>query len=168
MAKATNEVLTTNEACEYLRISRPTFLKLIYTNQIKARKVGKGWKVLMSELSGFFEMEETREQGHVDRAGCRENKITDAIDQDILRILSLYEHLTALQVWYELGEEGIIKGGVTGEEITNRLEHLVARGLVERIERTGVGGSLASQIYRLKTADDVITRGEETLKEVGL
>jgi excisionase family DNA binding protein len=128
MEKEKNEVLTTNEASEYLRISRPTLLKLFHTKQIKARKAGRAWKVLISELSGFFEMEETGEQGHVDRAGCRENEVADAIDQDILRILSRYEHLAALQVWYELGEEQVIKGGVTEEEITNRLEHLVARG----------------------------------------
>lgn len=39
MVKGKDEVLTTKEACEYLRISRPTCPKLIYTNQIKARKV---------------------------------------------------------------------------------------------------------------------------------
>ncbi len=52
-----NEVLTTKEACRYLRISRPTFLKLVYTNQIKARKVGRGWKVLKSELEAYLREE---------------------------------------------------------------------------------------------------------------
>ncbi|NIO37418.1 helix-turn-helix domain-containing protein, partial [Candidatus Bathyarchaeota archaeon] len=45
------------EACRYLRISRPTFLKLVYTNQIKARKVGRGWKVLKSELEAYLREE---------------------------------------------------------------------------------------------------------------
>jgi excisionase family DNA binding protein len=48
------EVLTTKEACDYLRISRPTFLNLVHTNQIRAKKVGKGWKVLKSELIAFL------------------------------------------------------------------------------------------------------------------
>lgn len=54
MTKGKEEVLTTKEACTYLRISRPTYLKLIYANQIKARKLGRGWKVLRSELQAYL------------------------------------------------------------------------------------------------------------------
>ena len=54
MVKEKDEVLTTKEACKYLRISRPTFLKLAHTKQIKARKVGRGWKVLMSEIQAYM------------------------------------------------------------------------------------------------------------------
>jgi excisionase family DNA binding protein len=49
-----NTVLTTEEACRYLRISRPTFLRLVQTRQIKARKIGRGWKVLMSEIENYM------------------------------------------------------------------------------------------------------------------
>ncbi len=52
-------VLTTQEACQYLRISRPTYLKYIYGGKIKGAKVGKGWKVLKSELDRFLKGEET-------------------------------------------------------------------------------------------------------------
>lgn len=58
MIKERDEVLTTNEACRYLRISRPTFLKLVHSNQIKARKVGKGWKVLRSELRTYLKVQD--------------------------------------------------------------------------------------------------------------
>lgn len=58
MIKARNEVLTTTEACKYLRISRPTFLKLVQTNQIRARKLGRGWKVLMSEIQAYMSKRE--------------------------------------------------------------------------------------------------------------
>ncbi len=47
-------VLTTREACRYLRVSRPTFLKMIADGKIKAQKVGRGWKVLESELERFL------------------------------------------------------------------------------------------------------------------
>jgi excisionase family DNA binding protein len=47
-------VLTTNEACSYLRISRPTYLKYLYEGRIKGAKAGKGWKVLKSELDRFL------------------------------------------------------------------------------------------------------------------
>jgi excisionase family DNA binding protein len=47
-------VLTTQEACLYLRISRPTYLKCLYSGKIKGTKVGKGWKVLKSELDRFL------------------------------------------------------------------------------------------------------------------
>lgn len=49
-----NIVMTTQEACNYLRISRPTYLKYIYIGKIKGAKVGKGWKVLKSELDRFL------------------------------------------------------------------------------------------------------------------
>ncbi len=58
MVKGKDEVLTTKEACKYLRISRPTFLKLVHTNQIRARKVGRGWKVLMSEIQAYMRKRE--------------------------------------------------------------------------------------------------------------
>ena len=47
-------VLNTTEACKYLRISRPTFLKLIEEGKIRAQKIGRGWKVLRSELDRFL------------------------------------------------------------------------------------------------------------------
>jgi excisionase family DNA binding protein len=58
MMQGRNEVLTTEEACKYLRISRPTFLKLVHSDQIRARKVGKGWKVLKSELQAYLRIDE--------------------------------------------------------------------------------------------------------------
>jgi excisionase family DNA binding protein len=51
-------VLTTNEAIEYLKISRPTFLKYIRLGRIKAIKAGNGWRVLQSELYRFLGGEE--------------------------------------------------------------------------------------------------------------
>jgi len=47
-------VLTTGEAIEYLRISKPTFLKYIRLGRIRAIKAGKGWRVLQSELYRFL------------------------------------------------------------------------------------------------------------------
>jgi len=47
-------VLTTNEAIQYLKISKPTFLKCIHRGRIKAIKVGNGWRVLQSELYRFL------------------------------------------------------------------------------------------------------------------
>ena len=47
-------VLTTREACDYLRISRPTYSKYLYAGRIKGAKAGKGWKVLKSELDRFL------------------------------------------------------------------------------------------------------------------
>jgi excisionase family DNA binding protein len=51
-------VLTTDEAIEYLKISRPTFLKYIRLGRIKATKAGNGWRVLRSELYRFLGGEE--------------------------------------------------------------------------------------------------------------
>ena len=47
-------VLTTDEAIEYLKISKPTFLKYIRLGRIRAIKAGKGWRILPSELNRFL------------------------------------------------------------------------------------------------------------------
>jgi excisionase family DNA binding protein len=47
-------VLTSREACDYLRISRPTYAKYLHVGKIKGTKAGKGWKVLKSELDRFL------------------------------------------------------------------------------------------------------------------
>ena len=47
-------VYTTIEACEYLKISRPTYLKYIAEGRIKAIKVGRGWRTLKTELDRFL------------------------------------------------------------------------------------------------------------------
>ena len=49
-----NRVLTTDEAIEYLRISKPTFLKYIHEGRIRAIKAGNGWRILHSELLRFL------------------------------------------------------------------------------------------------------------------
>ena len=50
-----DSVLTTDEAIEYLKISKPTFLKYIRVGRIRAIKAGKGWRILQSELYRFLE-----------------------------------------------------------------------------------------------------------------
>ncbi|MGZ3513309.1 MAG: helix-turn-helix domain-containing protein [Thermodesulfobacteriota bacterium] len=49
-----DSVLTTDEAMEYLKISKPTLLKYIRLGRIKAIKAGKGWRILQSELNRFL------------------------------------------------------------------------------------------------------------------
>jgi len=52
-----DEVFTTEEAIQYLKISKPTFLKYVRVGRIKAIKAGKGWRVLQSELIRFLKGE---------------------------------------------------------------------------------------------------------------
>jgi len=47
-------IFNTQEACLYLKISRPTYLKYITTGKIKAKKIGRGWKVFKDELDRFI------------------------------------------------------------------------------------------------------------------
>lgn len=78
-------------------------------------------------------------------------KSLDAIDQTILRILPAYEQLTAVELWYEFGEDDAVKETVTEEEILDRLESLREKGFVERVTEAGVDGDPAPVIYRVKT-----------------
>jgi len=50
-------VLTSNEAIEYLKISKPTFLKYIHLGRLRAIKAGKGWRILQSDLYRFLKGE---------------------------------------------------------------------------------------------------------------
>jgi excisionase family DNA binding protein len=52
-----DSLLNTQDACAYLQISRPTYLKYISEGRIKAQKVGRGWKVFKSELDRFLRAE---------------------------------------------------------------------------------------------------------------
>jgi len=58
----TQDVLTTDEAVEYLRITRKTLLKLLHNGEIKGRKAGRNYRFLKSELDKFLrgETEETK------------------------------------------------------------------------------------------------------------
>ena len=53
-------VLITQEACDYLRISRPTYVKYLQLGRIKGTKAGKGWRVLKTELDRFLKGEEKK------------------------------------------------------------------------------------------------------------
>jgi len=55
-------VLTTDDAIEYLKISKPTFLKYIHGGRIRAIKAGKGWRILQSELYKFLKGEKDFEE----------------------------------------------------------------------------------------------------------
>ena len=48
------EVLTTTEVIKYLKVSRKTLLKLVRGEKIPARKVGKDYRYLKSEIDKFL------------------------------------------------------------------------------------------------------------------
>jgi len=54
-------VFTTDEAIQYLKISKPTLLKHIRHKKIKAVKVGREWRFLQSELYRFLRGVEAEE-----------------------------------------------------------------------------------------------------------
>lgn len=49
-----NGALTTDEAIEYMKISRHTYLKYVCEARIRAIKAGNDWRVLQSELIRFL------------------------------------------------------------------------------------------------------------------
>jgi excisionase family DNA binding protein len=50
-------VLTTHEAINFLKISKPTFLQYIRLGKTRAIKAGNGWRALQSELYRFVKGE---------------------------------------------------------------------------------------------------------------
>jgi hypothetical protein len=59
-----------------------------------------------------------------------EYKSLDKFDQSILQILSLYEHLNLLELWFEIGETSSLER-VNKEEVLSRLHSLMTKGFVE-------------------------------------
>jgi len=53
-----DRVLTTREAIQYLKISKPTYLKYIRLGRINAVKAGSGWRVHQSQLHRFLNVGE--------------------------------------------------------------------------------------------------------------
>ena len=49
-----DKILTTYEAAQYLKISKTTLLSHIRQRKIRAKKVGRSWRVLQSELYKFL------------------------------------------------------------------------------------------------------------------
>jgi excisionase family DNA binding protein len=68
MGKSKDEVLTTDEAIRYLKISKPTYFKCIRVGKINAIKVGSGWRVLQTELNKFLKSGRRRLKGENDLA----------------------------------------------------------------------------------------------------
>jgi excisionase family DNA binding protein len=68
MERGKDEVLTTDEAIRYLKISRPTYFKCIRLGKINAIKVGSGWRVLQTELNKFLKSGKERSKGENDLA----------------------------------------------------------------------------------------------------
>lgn len=48
------EVLTFSEACEFLRLSKPTLRKCVAQGKIQGRRVGRDWRFLRSELEAYL------------------------------------------------------------------------------------------------------------------
>lgn len=52
-----NQILTTQEAANYLKVSRKTIMKMIHNGEIPVKKVGKNYRFLMSALEGWLKGE---------------------------------------------------------------------------------------------------------------
>ena len=51
---STDKALTTEDACEFLSISRQTLYKLVKSKKIPGRKVGDNYRFLKSDLIRYF------------------------------------------------------------------------------------------------------------------
>lgn len=52
------QVLTTQQACEYLQITKLTLYKLIRENKVRCNKLGKNYRFLRSDLEKLVRGEE--------------------------------------------------------------------------------------------------------------
>lgn len=52
--KQKDEILTTKEAMKYLKITKPTILKYIRENKLRASKIGRNWRFYKSDIDRFM------------------------------------------------------------------------------------------------------------------
>lgn len=52
--RETDKALTTEDACDFLSISRQTLYKLVKAKKIPGRKVGDNYRFLKSDLIRYF------------------------------------------------------------------------------------------------------------------
>ena len=57
------ELLTTDEVAQRLKITRQTVQRLIQRGQLTASRIGRGWRVKRRELEAFLQATETRRHG---------------------------------------------------------------------------------------------------------
>jgi excisionase family DNA binding protein len=57
-AMSNDKVFTTDEAAQYLKVSKTTLLSHIRERKIKAKKVGRSWRILQSEIYRFLKEED--------------------------------------------------------------------------------------------------------------
>ena len=50
-------VLTTQDAMEYLKTTRPTLIKMVKEGKLKANKIGRGYRFLQEELDKYLRRE---------------------------------------------------------------------------------------------------------------
>jgi hypothetical protein len=148
------------------------------TNSLPMKRDKKGnWKITVDLLPGKYEYrfwvdgvwcDDPNAEGRVENPFGGQNCLrivgppsvekrnsADEMDRSILRVLSGYDGLTPLELWYELGEDSTVREMATEAEISHRLEALEKKGFVERVTRTGADGESTHVIYREKTSDDV-------------
>ncbi len=53
-AESVDKALTTEDACEFLSISRQTLYKLVKAKKVPGRKVGDNYRFLKSDLIRYF------------------------------------------------------------------------------------------------------------------
>ena len=62
-----NDVMTTEEVSQYLRIDEQTVRDLLRARKLPGRKVGRSWRVLRSELEAWLRQPEPVEDGEMEK-----------------------------------------------------------------------------------------------------
>ncbi|MCL4509151.1 MAG: helix-turn-helix domain-containing protein [Chloroflexi bacterium] len=62
-------LLTLKEAEQYLRVSRATIYRLVYSGQLVGHKVGRRWRFYKTDVRKLLHLAGTSQPAHVDRMG---------------------------------------------------------------------------------------------------
>jgi excisionase family DNA binding protein len=62
-----DELLTTDEVAQWLKITRQTVQRLIQRGQLTASRIGREWRVKRRELDAFLQATEIRRRDEVEK-----------------------------------------------------------------------------------------------------
>ena len=94
------------------------------------------------------------------------NQSLGEVDRNILDIISHYGSLTFLDLWYEIGEDYVLKEQImTKEELSRKLEFFVAQGYVESVKDSEGSTRWALKKERKAISDSIL--GVNTSKTSG-
>jgi len=127
---------------------------ILYTGHSRYQEEFMAWAAdaYVIKSSDFTELKDKVHELLSARGSMEKPGSLDMTDQAFVRTLSAFKHLTALDLWYELGEDDAVNEGMSEAEVEAGLESLRKRGFVEKVRKARLDRDSDLPVYRVTGA----------------